>query len=56
MVCFSITNGERVEMPHDEALAVEAIIHNFLVQKILIDDGSKVNLLPYKVFQDMKNT
>lgn len=29
-----------------DALVVEVIIHNFKIQKILMDDGSKVNLLP----------
>lgn len=41
-------------MPYDYALVVEVIIHKFRVQKVLMDDGSKVNLLPYQVFQQMK--
>lgn len=39
-----------IEISHDNALVVEAIIQNFLVQRILIDDGSKVNLPPSHVF------
>lgn len=31
MVYFSATDGEGVEMPNDDALVVEAIIHNFKV-------------------------
>lgn len=54
VVSFSVADGEGVKMPHDDALVVEAIIHNFKVQKILVDDGSKVNLLPYRVFKAMK--
>ncbi|XP_021607682.1 uncharacterized protein LOC110611597 [Manihot esculenta] len=54
VVSFSAVDRERVEMPYDDALVVEAIIHNFKVQKILVDDGSKVNLLPYRVFKAMK--
>lgn len=41
-------------MPHEDALVIEVITHNFQVQKVLVDDGSKVNLLPYRVFQEMK--
>lgn len=31
MVSFSVANGKGVEMSHDDALVVEAIIHNFKV-------------------------
>lgn len=47
VVSFSTTDGEGVEMPHDNALVIEAIIHNFSVRNIFLDDGSKVNLLSY---------
>lgn len=50
---FLAADGEGVEMPHDDVL-VEAIIHNLWVQKIPVDNGSKVNLLPYRIFQAMK--
>ncbi|XP_043815061.1 uncharacterized protein LOC122724387 [Manihot esculenta] len=40
-------------MPHNDALVIEAVIHNYRVKKILVDDESKVNLLPYRVFQQM---
>lgn len=30
------------------------MIHNFRVRKVLVDDGSEVNLLSYPVFQQMK--
>lgn len=41
-------------MSHDDALVIEAIVHNFKVQKILMDNGSKVNPLSYRVFKVMK--
>ncbi|KAJ9184814.1 hypothetical protein P3X46_004502 [Hevea brasiliensis] len=37
-----------MEAPHEDALVIEAIIHNFKVQKVLIDNGSKVNLLSHR--------
>lgn len=40
-------------MPHDDALVVKAIIYKFKVQKILVANGSKVNLLSYRVFKAM---
>lgn len=54
VIHFSAVDEERVEMPHDDALVVEAIIHNFKVQKILVHDGSKVSLLPYREIQAIK--
>ncbi|XP_021597614.1 uncharacterized protein LOC110603915 [Manihot esculenta] len=52
-ITFSPEDAQGVQMPHDDALVVEAVIHNYRVKKILVDDGSKVNLLPYRVFQQM---
>ncbi|XP_043811009.1 uncharacterized protein LOC122723290 [Manihot esculenta] len=52
-ITFSLEDAQGVQMPHDDALAVEAVIHNYRVKKILVDDGSKVNLLPYRVFQQI---
>ncbi|XP_043816617.1 uncharacterized protein LOC122724820 [Manihot esculenta] len=49
-VTFSLEDAQGVQMPHDDALVIEAVIHNYRVKKILVDDGSKVNLLPYQVF------
>lgn len=40
VVHFPAADEEGVEMPHDNVLVVEAIIHTFKVQKILVDDGS----------------
>ncbi|KAG8633903.1 hypothetical protein MANES_18G146801v8 [Manihot esculenta] len=52
-ITFSLKDAQGVQMPHDDALVIEAVIHNYRVKKILVDDGSKVNLLPYRVFQHM---
>ncbi|XP_021629676.1 uncharacterized protein LOC110627639 [Manihot esculenta] len=52
-ITFSPEDAQGVQMPHDDALVIEAVIHNYQVKKILVDDGSKVNLLPYWVFQQM---
>ena len=52
-ISFSPEDTQGVQMPHDNALVIEAVIHNFRVQKVLVNDGSKVNLLPYRIFQQM---
>ncbi|XP_021606836.1 uncharacterized protein LOC110611038 [Manihot esculenta] len=50
-ISFSLEDAQGIQMPHDDALVVEVVIHNYRVKKVLVDDGSKVNLLPYRVFQ-----
>lgn len=54
ILCFSTADGEGIEMPHDDDLVVEAIIHNIKVHKVLVDDRRKVNLILYQVFQAIK--
>ncbi|XP_043809729.1 uncharacterized protein LOC122723055 [Manihot esculenta] len=53
VISFSQEDAHGIQMPHDNALVIEAVVHNFRVRKILVDDGSKVNLLPYRVFQQI---
>ncbi|XP_010269798.1 PREDICTED: uncharacterized protein LOC104606351 [Nelumbo nucifera] len=43
-----------VTVPHDDALVVAAIITNHKVKKILVDNGSSVNILFYDTFERMK--
>ncbi|XP_021600670.2 uncharacterized protein LOC110606223 [Manihot esculenta] len=54
IISFSPEDARGIQMPHDDALIIEAVIHNYRVRKVLVDNGSKVNLLPYRVFQQMK--
>ncbi|XP_021616528.1 uncharacterized protein LOC110617828 [Manihot esculenta] len=53
IISFSPEDAQRVQMSYDNALVIEAVIHNFRVQKVLVDEGSKVNLLPYRIFEQM---
>ncbi|XP_021631775.1 uncharacterized protein LOC110629169 [Manihot esculenta] len=43
-ITFSPEDAQGVQMPHDDAFVIEAVIHNYRVKKILVDDGSKVFL------------
>ncbi|XP_043817339.1 uncharacterized protein LOC122725002 [Manihot esculenta] len=54
VISFSPEDARSIQMPHDDALVIEVVIHNYRVRKILVDDGSKVKLLPYRVFQQMR--
>lgn len=43
-ISFSSKDAQGVQMPHNDALVIKVVIHNFRVHKVLVDDGSKVNL------------
>ncbi|XP_050217640.1 uncharacterized protein LOC126668492 [Mercurialis annua] len=44
-VIFGLEDGKHVQEPHNDALVIKALIYNFRVMRILIDEGSAVNLL-----------
>ncbi|GFS37316.1 hypothetical protein Acr_00g0051350 [Actinidia rufa] len=43
-----------LHLPHDDALVVSAVIANFNVQRILIDNGSSADILFISAFERMK--
>ncbi|GFS41689.1 hypothetical protein Acr_00g0075810 [Actinidia rufa] len=43
-----------LHLPHDDALVVSAVIANFNVQRILIDNGSSADILFISAFEKMK--
>ncbi|GFY91595.1 hypothetical protein Acr_07g0017910 [Actinidia rufa] len=53
-VTFSNDDLRGVHLPHDDALVVSAIIANFNVQRILIDNGSSADILFISAFEKMK--
>ncbi|XP_050233160.1 uncharacterized protein LOC126681656 [Mercurialis annua] len=50
------TQRYHVKGPHNDALVIEAIIRNHLVKRILVDEGSSVNLLTLEAFKEMKGS
>lgn len=55
VVNFSVAGGEGVETSHDYAQVIKSIIHKFQVKNVLVDDGSKVNLLPYRSSKPLRS-
>ncbi len=54
---YSLTFNERDvynAIPQNEALVIEAHINNYLVRRLLVDDGSAVNLITWQTYQAMK--
>ncbi|KAL0395547.1 UNVERIFIED_CONTAM: hypothetical protein Scaly_0003100 [Sesamum calycinum] len=54
MVYFSRADAQGVRLPHNDALVISAIVVNYTVQHIFVDLGNYVNIIFYKVYQQMK--
>ena len=53
---FSHTEGSHVKQPHNDALVVSVYVNNYLIKRMLIDDGSAVNVLTWEAFKQMKGS
>ncbi|XP_022853911.1 uncharacterized protein LOC111375339 [Olea europaea var. sylvestris] len=52
-ITFGAKDLEGVSCPHDDALVISAIVANFEVKRILIDNGSAANILSQGAFAKM---
>ncbi|XP_022865186.1 uncharacterized protein LOC111385058 [Olea europaea var. sylvestris] len=52
-ITFGMKDLEGVSFPHDDALVIFAIVANFEVKRILIDNGSVANILSHEAFTKM---
>ncbi|XP_022856591.1 uncharacterized protein LOC111377693, partial [Olea europaea var. sylvestris] len=52
-ITFGARDLEGVSYPHDDALVVSAIVANFEVKRILVDNGSAANILSQEAFAKM---
>ncbi|GFZ17391.1 hypothetical protein Acr_26g0006610 [Actinidia rufa] len=53
-ITFNNDDLKGLHLPHDDALVVSAVIANFNVQRILIDNGSSADILFISAFEKMK--
>ena len=53
---ITLTNEDLrgLHLPHDDALAISVTIANFNIQRILIDNGSSVDILFISTFDKMR--
>ena len=47
---FSALDADIVEGSGNDSIAISALINNFLVERILVDDGNTVEVLMYETF------
>ena len=52
-ITFGPEDGQHVQHPHNDALVINAHIQDFLVKRLLIDDGSAVNALSWDAYKSM---
>ena len=55
-ITFRPEDGQHVQYPHNDALVISAHIQNFLVKRLLIDDGSAVNALSWDAYKAMRGS
>ncbi|XP_022851115.1 uncharacterized protein LOC111372919, partial [Olea europaea var. sylvestris] len=53
-ITFGTRDLEGVSLPHDDALVISAIVANFEVKRILVDNGSASNIFSQKAFAKME--
>ncbi|XP_057505527.1 uncharacterized protein LOC130788840 [Actinidia eriantha] len=53
-ITFNNDDLRGLHLPHDDALVVTAVIANFNIQRILVDNGSSVDILFISAFNKMK--
>ena len=53
VISFFNVNAEGVQTPHDDAIVVSMTIANYDVKRILVDNGSSVDILFYDAFSKM---
>ncbi|XP_028056782.1 uncharacterized protein LOC114260794 [Camellia sinensis] len=54
VLTFSRKDLERIQMPHNDALVVTLHVKDFDIKRILIDQGSSVEIMYYDAFKQMK--
>ena len=52
-IIFGPEDGQHVQHSHNDTLVISAHIQNFLVKRLLIDDGSAVNALSWDAYKSM---
>ena len=53
MISFSTIEADRLIKPHHNALVISLCVANYLIKRILIDNGSFMNVLFLNVFREM---
>ena len=53
-ITFTDADAERVHHPHDDAIVITLLIADYTTRRVLVDNGSSVDILYYPAFQQMR--
>ena len=53
-ITFTNENAERIHHPYDDAIVITLLIAYYTTRKVLVDNGSSVDILYYPAFQQMR--
>ena len=53
-ITFIDEDAERIHHPHDDAIVITLLIANYTTRRVLVDNGSSVDILYYPAFQKMR--
>ena len=54
-ISFTEEDTRQLRHPHDDALVINLSIADFNTRRVLVDNGSSVDIIYYIVFQQMRN-
>ena len=54
VIRFSEEDARRLHHPHDDALVVNLRVRDYNMHRVLVDNGSSVDILYYLAFQQMR--
>ena len=52
-ITFTDEDASRIHHPHDDAIVITLIIVDYSTRRVLVDNGSSVDILYYPAFQQM---
>ncbi|XP_057950900.1 uncharacterized protein LOC131145724 [Malania oleifera] len=53
-ITFDSGDEEGVQQPHDDALVLSLLVANYMVRRVLVDNGSSANIMFWSVLVEMK--
>ena len=53
-ISFTNEDAERIHHPHDDAIVITLLIADYTTRRVLVDNGSSVDILYYPTFQQMR--
>ena len=53
-IIFTNEEAKRIHHPHDDVIVITLFITDYTTRRVLVDNGSSVDILYYPAFQQMR--